>query len=84
EELDKEKRFGDSLVWILEGGISLFHEDEKFSLKQNDSFLVAKETWRKVVSEEKTKMILIDFKENAMLNHLPKAEIFALADAIEY
>lgn len=84
EELDKEKRFGDSLVWILEGGISLFYEDKKFSLKQNDSFLIAKETWRKVVSEEKTKMILIDFKENAMLNHLPKAEIFALADAIEY
>lgn len=24
EELDNEKRFGDSLVWILEGEISLF------------------------------------------------------------
>ncbi|WP_169940485.1 cupin domain-containing protein [Campylobacter sp. RM15925] len=84
EELDKEKRFGDSLVWILEGEISLFCEDEKFSLKQNEAFIIEKETWRKIVSEEKTKMILIDFKENTMINHLPKAEIFALTDAIEY
>ncbi|MDO5046351.1 cupin domain-containing protein, partial [Campylobacter sp.] len=84
EELDKEKRFADSLVWVLEGRISLFHEDKKFSLKQNDSFFIAKDTWRKFETKEKTKMILINLKENVMINHLPKAEIFSLAGAIEY
>lgn len=84
EELDKEKRFGDSLAWVLEGEISLFYEDEKFDLKQNGGFLIVKDYWRKFETKEKTKMILINLKENVMVNHLPKAEIFSLVDAIEY
>lgn len=84
EEIDKEKLFGDSLAWVLDGEISLFYEDREFKLKANESCLIEKGVWRKFIANSKAKLILITLKENVMIDHLDKAVVFALADAAPY
>ena len=40
--------------------------------------------WRKLIFNKPTKYVSIDFKEDLMIDHLPKAAIFNLADTVEY
>lgn len=84
EEIDKEKLFGDSLAWAIEGEISLFYEDKEFKLKADEACLIEKGAWRKFITNYEAKLILITFKENVMIDHLDKAKVFALADAAAY
>ena len=84
EELDREMLFGDSLVWAVEGEISLEIEGRKFTLKGGDAIVVNKGEWRKFVALAQSKLILITLKENIMIDHLDKSAIFALTDAVEY
>ena len=49
-----------------------------------DAIVVNKGEWRKFVALAQSKLILITLKENIMIDHLDKSEIFALTDAVEY
>lgn len=84
EELDDEMLFHDTLTWILDGSAKLFYNKSEFRINSGDSCLIETGVWRKFIFEKPTKMLSINFKENIMIDHLQKASIFALADAIEY
>ena len=84
EELDHERLFCDSLAWVVEGGASLHYGEKQMRLGGEQACLIEKKVWRKLVFNEPTKYISIDFKEDLMIDHLPKAAIFSLVDAVEY
>jgi len=84
EELDHEMLFCDSLAWVVEGGASLHYGDKQMRLGGEQACLIEKKVWRKLVFNEPTKYVSIDFKEDLMIDHLPKAAIFSLVDAVEY
>ena len=84
EELDHEMLFCDSLAWVVEGGASLHYGERQMRLGGEQACLIEKKVWRKLVFNEPTKYVSIDFKEDLMIDHLPKAAIFSLADAVEY
>ena len=84
EELDHEMLFCDSLAWVVEGGASLHYGEKQMRLGDEQACLIEKKVWRKLVFKEPTKYISIDFKEDLMIDHLPKAAIFSLVDAVEY
>ena len=84
EELDHEMLFCDSLAWVVEGGASLHYGEKHMRLGGEQACLIEKKVWRKLVFNEPTKYVSIDFKEDLMIDHLPKAAIFSLADAVEY
>ena len=84
EELDHEMLFCDSLAWVVEGGASLHYGDKQMRLGGEEACLIEKKVWRKLVFNEPTKYVSIDFKEDLMIDHLPKAAIFSLVDAVEY
>ncbi|WP_107687157.1 cupin domain-containing protein [Campylobacter concisus] len=84
EELDHEMLFCDSLAWVVEGGASLHYGEKQMRLGGEQACLIEKKVWRKLVFNEPTKYISIDFKEDLMIDHLPKAAIFSLVDAVEY
>jgi len=84
EELDHEMLFCDSLAWVVEGGASLHYGEKQMRLGDEQACLIEKKVWRKLVFNEPTKYVLIDFKEDLMIDHLPKAAIFSLVDAVEY
>jgi len=84
EELDHEMLFCDSLAWVVEGGASLHYGEKHMRLGGEQACLIEKKVWRKLVFNEPTKYVSIDFKEDLMIDHLPKAAIFSLVDAVEY
>ena len=84
EELDHEMLFCDSLAWVVEGGASLHYGERQMRLGDEQACLIEKKVWRKLVFNEPTKYVSIDFKEDLMIDHLPKAAIFSLVDAVEY
>lgn len=84
EELDHEMLFCDSLAWVVEGGASLHYGEKQMRLGDEQACLIEKKVWRKLVFNEPTKYVSIDFKEDLMIDHLPKAAIFSLVDAVEY
>ena len=84
EELDHEMLFCDSLAWVVEGGASLHYGERQMRLGGEQACLIEKKVWRKLVFNEPTKYVSIDFKEDLMIDHLPKAAIFSLAGAVEY
>ena len=84
EELDHEMLFYDSLAWVVEGGASLHYGEKQMHLGGEQACLIEKKVWRKLVFNEPTKYVSIDFKEDLMIDHLPKAAIFSLVDAVEY
>lgn len=84
EELDHEMLFCDSLAWVVEGGASLHYGEKQMCLGGEQACLIEKKVWRKLVFNEPTKYVSIDFKEDLMIDHLPKAAIFSLVDAVEY
>ena len=84
EELDHEMLFCDSLAWVVEGGASLHYGERQMRLGGEQACLIEKKVWRKLVFNEPTKYVSIDFKEDLMIDHLPKAAIFSLVDAVEY
>ncbi|ALF48067.1 cupin domain-containing protein [Campylobacter concisus] len=84
EELDHEMLFCDSLAWVVEGGASLHYGEKQMRLGGEQACLIEKKVWRKLVFNEPTKYVSIDFKEDLMIDHLPKAAIFSLVDAVEY
>ena len=84
EELDHEMLFCDSLAWVVEGGASLYYGEKQMHIGNEQACLIEKKVWRKLVFNEPTKYISIDFKEDLMIDHLPKAAIFSLVDAVEY
>ena len=84
EELDHEMLFCDSLAWVLQGGASLHYGEKQMRLGGEQACLIEKKVWRKLVFNEPTKYVSIDFKEDLMIDHLPKAAIFSLVDAVEY
>ena len=84
EELDHEMLFCDSLAWVVEGGASLHYGEKQMRLGGEEACLIEKKVWRKLVFNEPTKYVSIDFKEDLMIDHLPKAAIFSLVDAVEY
>ena len=84
EELDHEMLFCDSLAWVVEGGASLHYGEKHMCLGGEEACLIEKKVWRKLVFNEPTKYVSIDFKEDLMIDHLPKAAIFSLVDAVEY
>lgn len=84
EELDHEMLFCDSLAWVVEGGASLHYGEKHMCLGGEEACLIEKKVWRKLVFSEPTKYVSIDFKEDLMIDHLPKAAIFSLVDAVEY
>ena len=84
EELDHEMLFCDSLAWVVEGGASLHYGERQMRLSGEQACLIEKKVWRKLVFNEPTKYVSIDFKEDLMIDHLPKAAIFSLAGAVEY
>ena len=84
EELDHEMLFCDSLAWVVEGGASLHYGEKQMRLGGEQACLIEKKVWRKLVFNEPTKYVSIDFKEDLMIDHLPKAAIFSLAGAVEY
>ena len=84
EELDHEMLFCDSLAWVVEGGASLHYGDKQMRLGGEQACLIEKKVWRKLIFNEPTKYVSIDFKEDLMIDHLPKAAIFSLVDAVEY
>ena len=84
EELDHEMLFCESLAWVVEGGASLHYGERQMRLGGEQACLIEKKVWRKLVFNEPTKYVSIDFKEDLMIDHLPKAAIFSLVDAVEY
>ena len=84
EELDHEMLFCDSLAWVVEGGASLHYGEKQMRLGGEQACLIEKKVWRKLVFNKPTKYVSIDFKEDLMIDHLPKAAIFGLAGAVEY
>ena len=84
EELDHEMLFCESLAWVVEGGASLHYRERQMRLGGEQACLIEKKVWRKLVFNEPTKYVSIDFKEDLMIDHLPKAAIFSLAGAVEY
>ena len=84
EELDHEMLFCDSLAWVVEGGASLHYGEKQMRLGGEQACLIEKKVWRKLIFNEPTKYVSIDFKEDLMIDHLPKAAIFSLAGAVEY
>ena len=84
EELDHEMLFCDSLAWVVEGGASLHYGEKQMHLGGEQACLIEKKVWRKLVFNEPTRYVSIDFKEDLMIDHLPKAAIFSLVDAVEY
>jgi len=84
EELDHEMLFIDSLAWVIDGEAQLEYGKKEMKLGRDEACLIEAKTWRKVTFTKKTKYLLIDFKENAMIDHLDKASIFCLADAVSY
>ncbi|WP_314988826.1 cupin domain-containing protein [uncultured Campylobacter sp.] len=84
EELDHEMLFCDSLAWVVEGGASLHYGERQMRLGGEQACLIEKKVWRKLIFNEPTKYVSIDFKEDLMIDHLPKAAIFSLVDAVEY
>ena len=84
EELYHEMLFCDSLAWVVEGGASLHYGEKQMRLGGEQACLIEKKVWRKLVFNEPTKYVSIDFKEDLMIDHLPKAAIFSLVDAVEY
>ena len=84
EELDHEMLFCDSLAWVVEGGASLHYGERQMHLGSEQSCLIEKKVWRKLIFNEPTKYISIDFKEDLMIDHLPKAAIFSLVVDVEY
>ena len=84
EELDHEMLFCDSLAWVVEGGATLYYGEKQMHIGGEQACLIEKKVWRKLVFNEPTKYISIDFKEDLMIDHLPKAAIFSLVDAVEY
>ena len=84
EELDHEMLFCESLAWVVEGGASLHYGEKQMRLGDEQACLIEKKVWRKLVFNEPTKYVSIDFKEDLMIDHLPKAAIFSLAGAVEY
>lgn len=84
EELDHEMLFCDSLAWVLQGGARLHYGERQMRLGGEQACLIEKKVWRKLVFNEPTKYVSIDFKEDLMIDHLPKAAIFSLAGAVEY
>lgn len=84
EELDHEMLFCDSLAWVVEGGASLHYGEKHMCLGGEQACLIEKKVWRKLVFNKPTKYVSIDFKEDLMIDHLPKAAIFSLVDAVEY
>ena len=84
EELDHEMLFCDSLAWVVEGGASLHYGEKQMRLGGEQACLIEKKVWRKLVFNEPTKYVSIDFKEDLMIDHLPKAAIFSLVHAVEY
>ncbi|MBE9818203.1 cupin domain-containing protein [Campylobacter concisus] len=84
EELDHEMLFIDSLAWVIDGEAQLEYGKKQMKLGYDEACLIEAKTWRKLKFTKKTKYLLIDFKENVMIDHLPKAAIFSLVDAVEY
>ncbi|OUT12807.1 cupin [Campylobacter concisus] len=84
EELDHEMLFIDSLAWVIDGEAQLEYGKKQMKLGSDEACLIEAKTWRKLKFTKKTKYLLIDFKENVMIDHLPKAAIFSLVDAVEY
>ena len=84
EELDHEMLFCDSLAWVVDGGANLHYGEKHMCLGGEQACLIEKKVWRKLVFNEPTKYVSIDFKEDLMIDHLPKAAIFSLVDAVEY
>jgi len=84
EELDHEMLFCESLAWVVQGGASLHYGEKQMRLGGEQACLIEKKVWRKLVFNEPTKYVSIDFKEDLMIDHLPKAAIFSLAGAVEY
>ena len=84
EELDHEMLFIDSLAWVIDGEAQLEYGKKQMKLGRNEACLIEAKTWRKLKFTKKTKYLLIDFKEDLMIDHLPKAAIFSLVDTVEY
>ena len=84
EELDHEMLFCDSLSWVIEGEASLLYGNRNFTLMDEQACLIEKKVWRKLVFKKPTKYVSIDFKEDLMIEHLDKASIFSLVDAVAY
>ncbi|EAU00020.3 cupin domain-containing protein [Campylobacter curvus] len=84
EELDHEMLFCDSLSWVVEGEASLLYGERNFTLTDEAACLIEKKVWRKLVFSKPTKYVSIDFKEDLMIEHLDKASVFSLVDAVAY
>ena len=84
EELDHEMLFCDSLSWVIEGEASLLYGERNFTLTDEVACLIEKKVWRKLVFQKPTKYVSIDFKEDLMIEHLDKASVFSLVDAVAY
>lgn len=84
EELDHEMLFIDSLAWVIDGEAQLEYGEKQMKLGRDEACLIEAKTWRKLKFTKKTKYLLIDFKENVMIDHLDKASVFSLADAVSY
>ncbi|QKF60828.1 cupin domain-containing protein [Campylobacter curvus] len=84
EELDHEMLFCDSLAWVVEGEASLLYGERNFTLTDETACLIEKKVWRKLVFNKPTKYVSIDFKEDLMIEHLDKASVFSLVDAVAY
>ena len=84
EELDHEMLFIDSLAWVIDGEAQLEYGKKQMKLGRDGACLIEAKTWRKLKFTKKTKYLLIDFKENVMIDHLDKASVFSLADAVGY
>ena len=84
EELDHEMLFIDSLAFVIDGEAQLEYGEKQMKLGRDEACLIEAKTWRKLKFTKKTKYLLIDFKENVMIDHLDKASVFSLADAVSY
>ncbi|MBE2984679.1 cupin domain-containing protein [Campylobacter sp. RM9344] len=84
EEIDKEKLFSDCLAWVVHGEILLTYDTREVMLKTGESCLIENGVWRKFVAKKQSKLILITFKENVMIEHLDKAAVFSLVQAVGY
>ena len=69
EELDHEMLFCDSLAWVVEGGASLYYGEKQMHIGNEQACLIEKKVWRKLVFNEPTKYISIDFKEDLMIEY---------------
>ena len=84
EELDHEMLFIDSLAFVIDGEAQLEYGEKQMKLGHDEACLIEAKTWRKLKFTKKTKYLLIDFKENVMIDHLDKASVFSLVDAVSY